>query len=186
VSLDRHVSRRALLRAGGLSAALLTLSRLRLAPAAAAAAHAPPEGPALRVLGPRDARIFTVIAERLTWTGDPGMPRFRYTDGLLVVDRALRQLPPEVPAQLSWVLLTFEYGPPLFAGIPATYSGLTPEQQDAYIGSWAESRFRTGRIAFQALKNLAMLGYYSQDATWDAIHYGGPWVPKPRRVLPDT
>ena len=185
MSLDRHVSRRALLRAGGLSAALLALSRLRLPPAAAAAAGAP-AGSTLQVLARRDARIFTAIAERLTWTGDPGMPRFRDTDGLLVVDRALRQLPPDVPAQLSWVLLAFEYGPPLFAGTPSTYSGLTPEQQDAYIGSWAESRFRTGRIAFQAFKNLAMLGYYSQDATWGAIHYGGPWVPKPRRTLPDT
>ena len=114
------------------------------------------------------------------------MPRFRDTEGLLVVDRALRQLPPEVPAQLSWVLLAFEYGPPLFAGTVSTYSGLSAEQQDAYIDSWAESRYRTGRIAFQAFKNLSMLGYYSQDATWGAIHYSGPWVPRPRRALPEV
>jgi len=178
------VSRRGFLGTVGMSAALLALSRLR---AAQAAAPAPAAGAATtRVLSPRDARILSAVAERMTWTGDPAMPHFGDTDGLLVIDRALLQLPPDVPRQLSWALLAFEYGPPLFTGTVSTYTGLPPEQQDAYIGSWAESRFRTCRIAFQAFKNLSMLGYYSLDATWGPIHYGGPWVPRPRRVLPDA
>jgi hypothetical protein len=176
--VDARVTRRGFLQ---MSAALLAVSRLRAAPAAALAA--PTAGAALRVLSPGDARIFTPLADRLTFAGDPSMPRFADTAALSTVDTALLQLPPDVARQLSWALLVFEYGPPLFLGKPSTFTGLSPEWQDLYIEGWAQSRFHTRRIAFQAFKNLAMLGYYSQDATWPAIHYGGPWAPKPRRVF---
>jgi hypothetical protein len=178
---DVRLSRRTLLRAGAMSTALLALSRVRPAPAAAEAVPG-----ALRVLGPRDARIFTALAERMTDTGDPAMPRFADTAALATVDTALRQLPPDIPRQLSWALVLFEYGPPLFIGKAASFTALTPEWQDVYLSDWADSRFATRRIAFQAFKNLAMLGYYAQDATWPAIHYQGPWVARPRRTLPDT
>jgi hypothetical protein len=167
-----------------MSAALLALSRLRLAPAIALSDA--PASAELRVLGRRDARILSAIAERMTFTGDPAMPPFGDTAGLQTIDAALRQLPPDVPQQLSYALVLFEYGPPLFAGKLATFTMLTPAWQDLYLDGWADSRFQSRRIAFQAFKNLSMLGYYSQDATWAAIHYQGPWVPRPRRVLPDA
>jgi len=182
VPLDFPLSRRTVLRAGGMSAALLALSRLRAVPVTAQASA--PTATALRVLGPRDARILAAVADRMTFTGDPDMPRFADTAALQTIDAALLQLPPDVPQQLSYALLLFEYGPPLFIGKLATFSGLSPEWQDLYLGGWADSRFHTRRIAFQAFKNLAMLGYYAQDATWPAIHYQGPWAPKPRRTLP--
>ena len=177
VSLDSPLSRRAFLGASGTSAALLALSRLGPAPAAGEVAAA---GTALRVLSARDARILSAVADRLTFTGDPAMPRFADTAALFTIDAALLQLPPDVPERLSWVLLLFEYGPLFFVGRPSTFSGLTPQWQDAYLAGWADSRLAARRIAFQALKNLAMLGYYSQDATWAGIHYAGPWVPRPR------
>jgi hypothetical protein len=181
VPLDLPLSRRAVLRAGGMSAALLALSRLRAAPAAAQAIA--PATPALRVLGPRDARILTAVGERMTFTGAPDMPRFADTAALSTIDTALLQLPPDVPQQLSYALVLFEYGPPLFIGKLATFSGLSPAWQDLYLGGWADSRFQTRRLAFQAFKNLTMLGYYAQDATWPGIHYQGPWAPKPRRAV---
>jgi len=178
--LDAPFTRRALLRTTAMSTALLALSRLRALPAGATAAA----GATLGVLTLRDARIFSAIGERMTFTGDPALPRFGDTAALATVDAVLVQLPPDVPRQLSWALLAFEYGPPLFLGKLSSYSGLTPEWQDVYLAGWAESRFATRRLAFQAFKNLAMLGYYSQDAVWPAIHYQGPWAPKPRRPLP--
>jgi len=182
VLLDSRVSRRAFLRAGGMSAALLAVSRLRALPALGESAPAGGDA-ALHVLSPNDARIMSAIAARMTFTGDASMPSFADTAGLRVIDTALRQLQPDVARQLSWALLLFEYGPPLWIGKLSTFSGLSPEWQDVYIGGWAESRFQTRRIAFQAFKNLSMLGYYSQDATWPAIHYGGPWAPKPHRTI---
>lgn len=180
VFLDSPLTRRSLLRTGGMSAALLALSRLRALPATAQATA--PAGAALRVLSPRDARILSAIGERMTFSGDPGLPRFADTAALSTIDTALLQLPAGDAQRLSWALLLFEYGPPLFLGRPSTFSGLTAQWQDAYLAGWADSRFHTRRIAFQAFKNLTMLGYYSQDATWPAIHYGGPWAPKGRPV----
>jgi hypothetical protein len=181
VALDVSLSRRGFLR---MSAALLALSRLRAMPAHAQAA-VPADG-ALRVLSPRDARILGAVAERITFSGEPEMPRFGDTAALQTIDTALLQLPPDVPRQLSIALLLFEYGPPLFIGKPASFTGLTPQWQDLYLDGWEQSRFHTRRIGFQAVKNLSMLGYYAQDETWPAIHYSGPWAPKPRRVIPNA
>lgn len=178
--LDVPFTRRALLRTTAMSGALLALSRLRSLPAVAATEAEP----SLQALSPRDARIFSAIAARMTFTGDAAMPAFADTTALATVDAALLQLQPDIREQLSWALLLFEYGPPLFLGKPSSYSGLSPEWQDVYLADWADSRFATRRLAFQAFKNLSMLGYYSQDATWPAIHYHGPWAPKPRRLLP--
>jgi hypothetical protein len=184
VFLDHRLSRRGFLRAGGMTAALLAVARLRAVPALGASAPQAADA-ALQVLSPTDARVLSAIAARITFTGDASMPRFADTAGLQVIDGALRQLPADVAQQLSWALLLFEYGPPLWIGKLSAFTGLSDEWQDAYITSWADSRFQTCRIAFQAFKNLSMLGYYSQDATWPAIHYGGPWAPKPRRVIRD-
>jgi hypothetical protein len=175
--------RRDFLRLSGFSVGLLALSQLRFAPSAFAAA-APETG--LRVLSAGDARTLAAVAARITFTGDAAMPRFGDTDGLRTIDTALLQLPPEVPEQLSWALWLVEYGPPVFIGQPARYTGLDPAWQDIYLNDWADSRFQTRRLVFQAVKNLSMLGYYAQDASWPGIHYGGPWVPRPRRIVPDV
>jgi len=177
---DSPLNRRGFLRMTG---GLLALSRLRALPALAESA--PTTGGALRVLSQRDARILSAIAERMTFTGDPDMPRFGETAALPTIDGALLQLPPDVAQQLSIALLLFEYAPPLFLGRASTFTGLAPQWQDLYLDAWAGSRFATCRLAFQAFKNLSMLGYYSQDSTWPAIHYSGPWAPRPRRVIAD-
>ena len=79
----------------------------------------------------------------------------------------------------------FEYAPPLFIGKPARFTGLGEDWQDVYLADWADSSLQTRRMVFQAFKNLSMLGYYAQDATWKGIHYTGPWVVRPRRAVPE-
>jgi len=182
--MGTQVSRRGFLHLAGFSAGMLALARLRAMPAAWAAAEGGTAG--LTVLSAGDARILAAFADRATYTGDPRMPRFADTDGLRTIDTALRQVPPEVPEQLSWALWLFEYGPPVLIGQPSRFTNLSEAWQDVYLADWAESRLQTRRMIFQAFKNLAMLGYYSQDATWKGIHYSGPWVPRPRRVVPLT
>lgn len=178
--MGAKVTRRGFLQLAGFSAGMLALSRVRALPAAWAAAP----GGGLQVLSANDARILAAVAERMTDTGDPAMPRFADTDGLRTIDTALRQLPAEVPQQLSWGLWLCEWGPPLCIGKPARFTGLDPAWQDVYLADWADSRFQMRRQLFQALKNLSYLGYYAQDATWGGIHYGGPLAPRPRRVVP--
>ena len=174
------LSRRSFLRYTTLTAGLLAVSRLRLAPAMAA--QSTPAGE-LRVLTPHQADILTVIVERITFTGIETMPAVRDTQAIVTIDQALLQLDPAVQSQVGWLLMLFQWGPPLFQLKLRTFTGLTPEERDSYLQGWATSRSGTRRLAFRALKNLSMLGYYSQDATWKGIHYDGPWVPRERRLM---
>ncbi len=156
------------------------MSRLRLAPALAAPAAVPTE---LRVLTPHQADVMTAVVERMVFTGSDNMPSLRDTSAVETIDQALLQLDPAVQSQVGWLLTLFQWGPPLFQLKLKTFTGLTPEERDGYLLDWAMSRSDTRRLAFRALKNLSMLGYYSQDATWKGIHYDGPWVPRPRRMM---
>jgi hypothetical protein len=175
------IGRRTFLRAMGMSAGLMTLSKL--GPGVFATARAEVSVPELRVLTAADAGTLSAIADRMVFTGDPEMPRFADTGGLRIIDAVLLYVQGDVRQQLHWALLLFEYAPPLFAGRLSTFTGLDAAAQDAYIAGWAESRFTLRRVAFQALKNLSYLGYYSDDATWKGIRYDGPWVPRPRKVM---
>ena len=127
----------------------------------------------------------TAITERIVFTGADNMPAVRDTNAIATIDQALLQLDPAVQSQVGWLLILFQWGPPLFQFKPKTFTGLTPDERDEYLNGWLTSRRDTRRLAFRALKNLSMLGYYSQDATWKGIHYDGPWVPRPRRVVSD-
>jgi gluconate 2-dehydrogenase subunit 3-like protein len=175
----RSLSRRSFLRYTAVNAGLLTLSHLRIVPALAA----PPLAADLHVLSARDADILTAIVERMVFSGEPDMPAVHATSAIVVIDQAMLQLDAGVQSQLRWLLTIFEWGPPLLQRKLKRFTSMDAEERDDYIRDWATSRFATRQLAFRALKNLSMLGYYSQDATWKGIHYDGPWAPKPRRVL---
>ncbi|HYD48385.1 MAG TPA: hypothetical protein VEB21_08565 [Terriglobales bacterium] len=151
--------------------------------AAAAATSAAPEIYELRVLDAGQAAILNAIGDRMTFTGDPAMPLFHQTAALQTIDQTLVITDEAVREQLGWLLTLFEWGPPVFDFRLARFSSLDAESQDDYIRGWALSRIGVRRIGFQALKNLTMLGYYSQDQTWPGIHYRGPWSPRPRRPI---
>ena len=166
-------SRRALLRRTALAAGFLAVGRLRLEPTAALAADG---ADTLQVLSPRQGPIMAAIAERMVFSGVPDLPPFRTTPGLFTIDRALLQVEADVRQQIGWLLWGFEWGPPVFAYQLTTFTRMPPAAQDEYLRGWAASPRELRRLAFRALKNLSMLGYYAQPATWEAIHYDGPWL----------
>ena len=176
----RLLSRRSFLRYSALTAGLLAVSRVRMTPALAAQPLAAAQ---LVVLTQHQGEVMTAIVERMVFTGAGNMPAVRDTGTIATIDQALLQLDPGVQSQVGWLLTLFQWGPPLFQLKLKTFTSLTPDERDDYLRDWATSRSDTRRLAFRALKNLSMLGYYSQDATWKGIHYDGPWVPRPRRVI---
>jgi len=109
------------------------------------------------------------------------MPPLRDTATVATIDTSLLYLAADLRGQFRWALTLFEYGPILFQLKLSRFTSLGPEERDAHLRDWAESRFLTRRLAFRAMKNLSYLGYYSQDSTWKGIHYSGPWAPRPRR-----
>ncbi len=172
-----RVSRRSFLQLG---AGLLALSRLRPVQAAATASASPS---ALHVLGPEDVVILTAVAARMVDSGDAGFPKVSDTDTIATIDRTLLYVEPALQTQVKVLLKLVEYSPLLLLGRFSTFTQLDAAAQDEVLRAWARSRYETGRLGFRALKNLSMLGYYSQDSVWPFIHYRGPWLRRPRRVV---
>lgn len=51
------------------------------------------------------------------------------------------------------------------------FTDLSAPAADAYLATWAESSVGVRRGAFQALKSLCAMGYWSREETWHAIGY---------------
>lgn len=167
------LNRRDFLRTSAFAAGLASLARLQPAPAAESSAAA---GADLKVLSADEADILVSIGERMVYSGEASMPAFRDTDAIAVIDRSLRYADPSLRDQVGWLLWLFDWGPPVLALRMGRFRSLEPAQQDEYIRGWAESRFELRRLGFRALKNISMLGYYTQDRTWAGIGYDGPWI----------
>lgn len=164
-------SRRGFLRLAGATAAFTALGQIRALPPAVRAAEA---GDAEGVFDAMETEILTQIVERMVETGEPGAPRVRDTAAIPTLEALCRRLDPGVVGQLSIALRLFEYGPIVFDFTLSRFSRMSPEQKDASLECWMRSRLAIRRQAFLALRNLAMLGYWSQPETWPLIGYQGP------------
>jgi hypothetical protein len=163
-----RATRRGFLRLAGATAAFASLAQLRALPAAAE--------PALgeRFFGPRETEILTRIAERVCDTGDPAAPSVRETGTIASIDAFCRALDPELTAQLPLALRLFEWGPLLFDWTFTPFTRMSDSQRDASLRAWMTSRLALRRQAFLAVRNLCLLGFYSQPEAWRLIGYKGP------------
>ena len=166
-----RATRRGFLRLAGATAALASLAQLRALPAAAADA-ASRSGE--RFFSPRETEILTCIAERVCDTGDPAAPPLRETGALASIDAFCRALDPALTAQLPLALRLFEWGPFLFDWTFTPFTRMSDAQRDASLRAWTTSRLAIRRQAFLAVRNLCLLGFYSQPEAWRLIGYQGP------------
>jgi hypothetical protein len=164
------------LRLGG-SAGLAGIAGLRTLPAGAVdPAPADADG---AFFSAREREILTAVVARMVATGDPRAPALGDTRALEVIDRTCAELAPEVTELLPLALRLFEWWPFLFELRFRRFSDLEPEAQDASLEGWMRSRFAVRRTAFLALRNLALLGWWSQEETWPLIGYRGPLLEQP-------
>jgi hypothetical protein len=172
------ISRRGFLALAGSGAAFASLAGLRAVPAAALEL-AP--GPAAFFL-PRDREILTQVVERMVDTGEPGAPAVRETRTIATIDALCARLDPASTAPLPALLRLVEWGPFLFERRLSRFTGLDPAGQDAALRGWMTSGLALRRMGFFALRNLALLGYWSQDETWPLVGYAGPLLHRPRVI----
>jgi hypothetical protein len=163
-------TRRGFLQLAGTTAALGALAQLRAWPAAAAAAPA-----GARFFDAAETEILTRILERVCDTGHPAAPAPGGAVG--AVDALCASLDPALSAPLPLALRLFEYGPLLFDLTFTRFTRMTPAQRDASLRAWMTSRLELRRLAFAGVRNLCLLGYYSQPETWPLIGYAGPLLP---------
>ena len=168
-------TRRGFLRLAGGSAALVALANVRALPALARSRDA-------RFFAPAEREVLTQVVERMVETGEPAAPAVRDTGAIDAIDALCLSLDPGVTAPLPALLRVVEWGPLLFDGRLARFTSLGAADQDTALASWMQSRFAWRRAAFLALRNLALLGYWSQDATWPLIGYQGPLIGRSPRA----
>ena len=82
---------------------------------------------------------------------------------VIVIDSFVQQLPKALSKQLRLGLHLFQWGPPLFIGKPCRFTQLAPRDAVKYIESWAQSRFKVRRRLFRGLRDIAFLGFYSNQ-----------------------
>ena len=138
----------------------------------------------LRAFSPREARILEAVAARMVETGEAHPPQVPLEDILASMDGYVAGLPPHMQDNLRWALRAFQWGPLVFTRKPRRFTGLSTEDRDTYIRSWAESRFGTRRRVFRALRDLAYLGYYSQPPAQESIGHRPDEVPVQRHPQP--
>ncbi len=171
-------TRRGFLGLLGSGAALAALARLPATPATARAAAA---GSQARFFDAEQTEILTQVIERMVESGEPDAPRVRDTRAVATVDALAGSLDPAITGPLPLLIRLVEWGPLLFELRLARFTNLSDEDKDASLRGWMTSRLEIRRLAFMALKNLAMLGWYSQDESWAAVGYAGPLL---RREAP--
>ena len=167
-----RLTRRGFLRLGGATAALAGLAQIRVVPAAAAVANSVTAEP--RFFDAQETEILTHLVERLVETGEPDAPAVRETGTITTIDALCRELDPELTSILPTALRLFEWGPVLFDWRLARFTRLDDDEKDASLHGWMTSRLPARRQGFLAIRNLALLGYYSQPETWPLIGYAGP------------
>lgn len=60
------------------------------------------------------------------------------------------------------------------------FSALQTDAQDDVLNAWATSKIPARRAAFHGLKSVCMMGFYSDDQTWNSIGYSlaeNPGIP---------
>ena len=172
LSLDHPISRRGFLARGAGTATLLAVGNLLGCQdehyrALAGGEYQP------GVLATREFAVLRAVARRMVPRdgADPG------ADELGVAARIDRELgfhPPPIREDFGLALRLVEWWPlPLRF---ARFTRLFAAEQDAQLSGLASSDFALPRSAFQGIKFFVMLFHYSQEATWSAIGYGGPFV----------
>ncbi|MBK7976882.1 MAG: hypothetical protein IPK07_27695 [Deltaproteobacteria bacterium] len=172
------ITRRRLLRWGVGGTLLLGVGslvwRARRAPLAEPAWAAGP----WKVLSRVEAVIVAAVAARLL---DPGDAENAAAPDLLAVtrffDRFLHLAHPEVRRDLRALLGAFDGVGPLSVGLPGRFVNLPLDEQARVLVRW-ERGPHPMRMGFTALKQLSFMAHYGRDATWPALGYDGPIVPR--------
>ena len=173
---EHATTRRGFLQLAGTSASLVALAQLRALPAAGVATGGGP------FFAPAETEVLTQVVERLVASDDREAPAVRDTETMATIDRICGDLDASVTGPLPWLLRAVEFGPILFDWTPSRFTHLDADRQDASLRGWMTSRLALRRQGFQALRNLAFLGYYAQPAAWPGIGYAGPLLVTPNEA----
>ena len=82
---------------------------------------------------------------------------------IITIDAFVQQLPKTLRVRLRFGLHLFQWGPLLFIGKSNRFTQLSPRDAVKYIEGWAKSRLQIRRRLFRGLRDIAFLGFYSNQ-----------------------
>lgn len=104
------------------------------------------------------------------------LPKPSEAGAVYSIEKLLVWIPEENQKQIKLLLNALEHAPFVFLFSRKPFSLQPLENQRKILSSLENSFLFFGRLAFQTLKMLVMMGYYTRDAAWKAIGYDGPLV----------
>ena len=136
----------------------------------------------LKSLTPKEYLIFDAVARRMLAPDGPDAPGAEEVQAALFADGYLARLDEGMQSDVRALLQLVEHGSFLFRPRFSRFTHMSPAEQDATLADWETSRLSVRRQGFQALKTLALLGYWRDDRTWPLIGYTGPMLPERSRA----
>ncbi len=130
-------------------------------------------------LSPKEYRVVAAVAERVVRADDGAFPSAREVDAALHVDALIVELHPADARDLSHLLHLIEHGIPPLHGKPSRFTHLDGDQQDEVLDAMRTGSSTLLRAAFEGLKSLIVLAYFSDERTWAPLGYDGPLVGRP-------
>jgi len=128
----------------------------------------------LKALSPKEYLVLSAVARRLLAPDAADAPDPDTLEVALFVDRYLYGLDEGLRSDVRALLHLVEHGSGPFRLGLTRFTHMTTAEQDRTLTDWAESSLTVRRQGFQALKSLALLGYYRHDRTWPLLGYSGP------------
>ena len=126
------------------------------------------------VLTAKELAVLLAFADRVIMPAD-GVPSAREARIARRIDRELVFSDGRLTSDVRAALALIEHAPILDLHLHR-FTGLAPEDQDAYLDQCAKSSWTLRRNAFAGLRFLCLFLYYSDDRTWRSIGYGGVMV----------
>ena len=169
---DIQLSRRAFLRQTGIAArnSLIVLSMPAIMSSSAAASEAMLENSAFKILGSEEAREFAAIAARIIPTDET--PGATEAGVIYFIDNVLGTSRPEALEPMRAGLASLQASAQSTYG-SASFSTLTPEQQDALLVSIEETEF-FGTMRYMTIAGMFSLPEYGGNrdyAGWKLIGF---------------
>ncbi len=169
---DIQLSRRAFLRQTGIAArnSLIVLSLPVIMSSSAAASEAMLENSAFKILGSAEAREFAAIAARIIPTDET--PGATEAGVIYFIDNVLGTSRPEALEPMRAGLASLQASAQSTYG-SASFSALTPEQQDALLVSIEETEF-FGTMRYMTISGMFSLPEYGGNrdyAGWKLIGF---------------
>jgi hypothetical protein len=127
----------------------------------------------LLAFDPREYAIFSAIAQRVAPNGPAGLSPAEVARN---ADAILAKAPPGAQKDVKQLLRLFESALAgfLFGARTTPFIRLPSEEQDRVLAEWRDSRWQVRRTGYQALRSLALAGYYSSPLSWPQAAYPGP------------